>query len=274
MKIESVGLLSVPADHYHAHPAVGHSGLVRIMRSPAHFREFVMNPPVPTPAMEFGTAVHTAILEPDNFARNYVVAPKFDRRTKEGKEAAQAWECNNAGKTALPAEQMAAIEQMVASAKQHAGAARLLSSGMAEMSGFWIDSESGIECKCRPDFLSMDGETITGIIDVKTCSDAGADSFARAIAAFGYDVQAAFYTDGIKELIGRTLPFYFIAIEKEPPYAAAVYLASEEMIDVGRKKYRAALQLLRWCRDNDQWPGYQPNGEIEEINLPRWAANF
>jgi len=277
MKIENVGLLSMPAGQYHAHPAVGHSGLVRIMRSPAHYREYVTNPPAPTPAMEFGTAVHTAILEPDNFARDYVVAPKFDRRTKEGKAAAEAWEAENAGKTALTAEQMADIEQMVASVKQHAGAARLLSSGLAEMSGFWIDSESGIECKCRPDFLAVENDTpeqVTAIVDVKTCSDAGADSFARAIAAFGYDVQAAFYTDGIKELIGRTLPFYFIAIEKEPPYAAAVYLASEEMIDVGRKKYRGALELLRWCRANDQWPGYQPNGEIEEINLPRWAANF
>jgi hypothetical protein len=278
MKTEkNIGLLSMTADQYHAHQAVGHSGLVRIMRSPAHYREYVTNPPAPTPAMEFGTAVHTAILEPDIFVRDYVVAPKFDRRTKDGKAAAEAWESENAGKTALTADQMAAIEQMVASIRAHTGAARLLSNGLAEMSGFWIDQETGIECKCRPDFLAVaenHPEQLTAIVDVKTCVDASADSFARAIATLGYDVQVAFYQDGLKALTGRTIPFYFVAVEKDAPYAVAAYKASDEVIEVGRAKYRAALQLLKWCRDNDQWPGYQPNGEVEEINLPRWAANF
>ncbi|WP_424859336.1 PD-(D/E)XK nuclease-like domain-containing protein [Tepidimonas sp. HKU77] len=277
MKIGSVGLLSMPADRYHAHPAVGHSGLVRIMRSPAHFREFVTNSPEPTPAMLFGTAVHAAILEPDSFARDYVVAPKFDRRTKEGKAAAEAWEAENAGKTALTAEQMEAVNKMVANVRNHAGAANLLGCGLAEMSGFWVDQETGIECKCRPDWLvTMEErpEWVTAIIDVKTCVDASADGFSRAIATLGYDVQVAFYQDGIKAITGKTLPFYFIAVEKDAPYAVACYKASDEVIEIGRAKYRAALQLLKWCRDNDRWPGYQPNGEIETITLPRWAANF
>jgi len=274
MKIENVGLLSMPADQYHAHPAVGHSGLVRIMRSPAHYREYVTNPPSPTPAMQLGTAFHVALLEPDRLGETFVVAPKFDRRTKEGRAAAEVWESENAGKTALTAEQMVAIQQMVTSVISHAGAAKLLSNGLAEMSGFWSDHETGIECKCRPDFLAITGETITGIVDVKTTSDASADGFARAIATLGYDVQAAFYQDGLKALTGRTIPFYFIAVEKEAPYAVAAYKASDEVIEVGRAKYRGALQLLKWCRENDRWPSYQPNGEIETINLPRWAANF
>ncbi len=274
MKMENVGLLSMPADQYHAHSAVGHSGLVRIMRSPAHYREYVTNPPEPTPAMQLGTAFHVALLEPGIFGETFVVAPKFDRRTKDGKAEAEAWEAENAGKTALTAEQMAAIEQMVASVKQHAGASMLLGCGLAEMSAFWIDQETGIECKCRPDFLAMAGETITGIVDVKTCCDASADGFARAIATLGYDVQAAFYQDVLKALTGRTIPFYFIAVEKEAPYAVAAYKASDDVIEVGRAKYRGALQLLKWCRHRGSWPSYQPNGEIETINLPRWAANF
>jgi len=277
MKMENIGLLYATADQYHSNPAVGHSGLVRIMRSPAHFREFVMNPPVPTPAMELGTAAHAAILEPDNFARDYAVAPKFDRRTKDGKAAAETWEAENAGKTPLTAEQMAAIQQMVASVRGHAGAAMLLSNGLAEMSGFWVDQETGIECKCRPDWMvTMEDrpDWITAIVDVKTCTDASAEGFSRQIATLGYDVQAAFYQDGIKAITGRTIPFYFIAVEKDAPYAVAAYRASDEVIEVGRSKYRAALQLLKWCRENDKWPAYQPNGEIEMINLPRWAANF
>jgi len=275
MKIESsVGLLSMSAEQYHQYPAVGHSGLVRIMRSPAHYQDYVANPHEPTPAMQLGTAFHAALLEPDRFGETFVVAPKFDRRTKEGKAAAEAWEVENAGKTALNPEQMAAIQSMAFLVQCHTGAARLLSNGFAEMSGFWVDPDTGIECKCRPDFLAMDGDAVTGIVDVKTCCDAGVDGFARAIATLGYDVQAAFYQDGFKALTGRTIPFYFIAVEKEAPFAVAAYQASDEVIAVGRIKYRGALQLLKWCRDCGNWPSYQPNGEIETIDLPRWAANF
>ena len=277
MKMENVGLLDIPADQYHAHPAVGHSGLVRIMRSPAHYQEYVSNPPEPTPAMQLGAAFHTALLEPERFDQTFVVAPKFDRRTKEGKAAAEAWEAENAGKTALTVDQMAAIEKMVASVRSHVGAANLLVSGVPEMSGFWTDPDTGIPCKCRPDWVvTMEGrqDWITAIVDIKTCRDASADGFARAIATLGYDVQAALYQDGIKAVTGRAVPFYFVAVETEPPFAVAAYKASDEVIEIGRAKYRAALQLLKWCRDNDQWPSYQPNGEIETINLPRWAANF
>ncbi len=46
------------------------------------------------------------------------------------------------------------------------------------------------------------------------------------------------------------------------------------MIEVGRAKYRGALELLKWCQEKKQFPGYQPTGVIETIDLPRWAANF
>jgi uncharacterized protein YajQ (UPF0234 family) len=177
------------------------------------------------------------------------------------------------GKIMLKPEQMAAIQSMEHMVRCHVGAANKLSNGMAEMSGFWRDPETGIECKVRPDWLAVEGDEITGIVDVKTCCDASANAFAKAIASMGYDLQAAFYQDGMLAVTGLTLPFYFIAVEKEAPYAVAAYKASGEMIETGRAKYRAALQLLQWCQQNDRWPAYQPNGEIEEINLPRWA-NF
>ncbi|MDD5297379.1 MAG: PD-(D/E)XK nuclease-like domain-containing protein [Rhodocyclaceae bacterium] len=430
MKINTM-VPGLPAEQYHGDMAVGHSGLVRIMRSPAHFQEYVSNPPVPTPAMAFGTAVHAAILEPKEFGDQYAVVDEAElegtleslddfkaaadklgiaygvptkdelkaaikaadtegacrfkddvqaemaaltqeklqgtlqslddlrcaaevlgvatarmkkddlksairaadslgtyrfkedvaaeiaaitqeklvgtlqsledyrtaaqilgvRKEALGKDELKAAikAADGAGacrfredvlvelydaKTLLKPEQMAAIQSMAYLVRCHAGAAKKLSNGMAEMSGFWRDPETSIECKCRPDFLAVADDTITGIVDVKTCCDASTDAFARSIASLGYDVQAAFYQDGVKAITGMTAPFYFIAVEKEAPFAVAAYKASEEMIETGRAKYRAALQLLQWCRENNRWPAYQPNGEIEEINLPRWAANF
>ena len=113
-----------------------------------------------------------------------------------------------------------------------------------------------------------------GMADLKSCVSASKEAFAKAVATYGYDVEAAFYIDGMKEVTGKTVDFYFIAVEKTVPYSTACYKASQEMVEVGRAKYRGALELLKWCQENSRFPGYQPSGEIESIDLPRWAASF
>jgi hypothetical protein len=434
---DTLALLEMPAEAYHAHPAVGHTGLVKVSRSPAHFKEYRDNPPEPTPAKAFGHAIHAAILEPAVFQSQYavfdesllvgilqslddykvtatVLGIKFDALNKdelkaaikaadtesrfrfrddvqaelnalaqerltatlqslddykaaaaalgidtarmkkdELKAAIQAADSESRfrfredvqaemaelsqerlagalqslddfkaaaaalgvrydalnkdeiraaikvadtesrfrfredeiariydGMSMLTLDQMIAIQGMQASIAWHAGATRLLTSGMAELSAFWVDEETGVHCKCRPDFLALkpgtewQADNLLGIVDVKSCCDASVEGFGRSIATYGYDVQAAYYQDGIYQITGLRLPFYFLAIEKDAPNAVAVYRASEAMIEVGRKKYRAALQLMHWCGEHGYWPGYQPSGEIEDISLPGWAANF
>jgi hypothetical protein len=262
------GLLHMPANQYHADQAIGHSGILKMLKSPAHLRETLDHPQPPTPAMAFGSAVHTYVLEPERFSKEFVVAEKFDRRTKEGKEAAARFEEANQGKTLITPEDLTTLSLMRAAVLAHQGAAKLLAQGEAELSAFWSDSATGIACRCRPDWFNG-----TTLVDLKSCIDASSRGFSRAIANFGYDVQAAFYVDGIKRVTGMELPFLFVAVEKESPHAVAVYRADPEIIKIGRKKYQAALQLLKWCQESGTWPAYQPAGEVELISLPRWAAN-
>lgn len=66
-------LVTMTNAEYHALQAIGHSSIVKAMRSPAHLREALDNPKQPTPAMELGTAIHTAILEPKIFREEYAV---------------------------------------------------------------------------------------------------------------------------------------------------------------------------------------------------------
>ena len=259
----------LPIQVYHSGEAISHSGIVQLLKSPEHYLQYKTGSVEPTPAMEFGSAFHSFILEPEAFSKGYVLAPKFDRRTKEGKETAAKWDVENAGKIPLTAEQMDTLAAMRVSVFNHAGAARMLNDGEAETSLFWTDDYTGLPCRIRPDWMCK-----YGMADIKSCCGASKDVFSKAIANLGYDVQAAFYTDGMKAVTGRSVSFHFIAVEKNAPFSTACYIASQEMIEVGRAKYRGALELLKWCQENKQFPGYQPNGEIEMIDLPRWAANF
>lgn len=272
INIEGLVIKSMPAEEYHAHQAVGHSSLVKLMRSPAHYRAYMDTPREPTPAMFFGTALHTAVLEPERFRDTYVVKPSFDRRTKAGKEGALEWEENHKGFVGIEQEQMDAIRAIQVSVFQHRTANQLLSNGHAELSVFWIDPDTGIECKCRPDFLTIDenGE-VTGIVDVKSAADGSSELFAKAMVNYGYDLQSAFYSDPFQAALGREIPFRFIAAESDEPFAASVYRVGERTLQLGRKKYKQALQLLAWCRESNSWPSYQPFGDEEAIEVPHWA---
>jgi hypothetical protein len=259
----------LPIKIYHASDAISHSGIVQLLKSPEHYKNYKEGIVEPTPAMEFGSACHSFILEPELFAEEYVLAPKFDKRTKEGKEAAAKWDEENVGKIPLAAEQIDALAAMRVSVFNHTGTAKILSAGEAETSLFWTDEYTGLQCRIRPDWMFD-----RGIADLKSCITASKDGFSKAVANLGYDVQAAFYIDGMKAVTGKTVNFYFIAVEKSAPFSTACYMASQEMVEVGRAKYRGALELLKWCQENSRFPGYQPSGEIESIDLPRWAASF
>ena len=63
----------------------------------------------------------------------------------------------------------------------------------------------------------------------------------------------------------------FIALEKEAPHCAAAYKASEGFLARGKADLRKALRMLAHCRESGCYPGFQPDGQWELIDLPRWA---
>jgi len=252
---------------YHALPSISKSGLDLIHRAPALYRYRRANPTPATPAMRWGTLVHTAILEPETMGERHIVAPAVDRRTKHGKEAWDEFQLVAAnGKEIITAEEFFALESIRAMAHGDPVAGPILAKiSQVERSIFWTDTDNQIECRCRPDAILDNGY----LLDVKTTTDASADSFSRSIAQWRYHVQAAFYSDGYEQEFGEhPRGFAFLAIEKEPPYLCAVYLMDYKAILRGRSEYQADLRTLRKCLDTDTWPGLSI--EPTRIDLPKW----
>ena len=264
-------------DAYHSGEGISKSGLDLIGKSPLHFWSKYLDPKrvpsEPTPAMLLGTAIHAAVLEPESFANDYVVIPKFDRRTKEGKADYEAF-INEAaaGKAIISADDYATCVQIQANVRRHPAAQVLLTDGEPELSVYWRDEQTGVLCKCRPDWMNYKANAI---VDVKSCEDASPAGFQKSIAKWGYHVQAAWYLDGLKAATGYApKAFIFAAIEKTRPYATAFYYADDEMIEVGRQVYRERLDLYAGCLKQNLWPGYP--AELQAISLPGWvmkAAN-
>ena len=257
---------------YNKVPGIRRSLLWEIRRSPAHLKWRMDNPPEATPALIFGQALHAAVLTPEDYGRQFAVMPNADRRTKAGREAWDAAAAVAQGRTQIAfdwAEQIAGLVQAV---RGNPMAARLLD-GPHETSYFWADTLTGEGCKCR-----TDAETVIGdmhlIVDLKSCQDASTDAFMRDALNYGYDVQAAMYTDGYKAVTGREATFVFIAVEKNPPYAVNILQADTLFMQHGQDRYRHLLGLYHECRQRNQWPGYTGfDGDIASLGLPAWLAN-
>lgn len=238
------------------------SDIRRLLRSPAHYR----NPAkMESAAMAFGTLVHTFVLEPHVAEAHYRTRADVDGRTKEGK-AVRDWEASLAAQQGIQFVNRAdydAATSIAASVRTHMGCASILAGGLAEVSGT-TDDFNGVAARIRPDYL-----TDRHIVDLKTCVDGRQDAFSRSVVTFGYAVQAAYYVDVAQAIDAKKRDFYWVAVEKEAPFAVAVYKASDAMMEYGRTQYKKAIELYKECASIDLWPAYSQ--QVQTLELPAWV---
>jgi hypothetical protein len=259
----NTGILSLPEAQYRAAEGLSKSALDYIAppRTPAHFKAYIdgLLKTETTPAMRLGQMIHRAILEPD--ALEVSVKPEgLNLSTKEGRE----WKAAQI-KTVITQDEYATITGMRDSVHAHPAVKRVLDDARTEVSLF-ASGEDGVLRKARIDALPEGGNVI---VDIKSCQSADADMMAKSVASYRYDVQAAYYLD-ICALLGLDKSeFLFVCVEKQPPYAVAVYALDQQAIEWGRKQYQRDLALVKHCMAEDHWPSFTQ--DITTLALPAWA---
>lgn len=267
----------IARSRYEQIAAINVSVLEHFERSAMHAREYMLHPPEPTPSMIFGTAAHCAILEPKRFEVEYAQAPKvngekIDRRTKIGRDTWEKFEAAHPGVEILKDDDWIAIQKMREAIYAHPIAKKMLSGiGHNEVAAVWQNKEVDLLCKALIDRISTYDEW-TWLIDYKTCDDASRRGFSRACKSLHYGAKAAYYIDGCNEVAPRPRRFAWIAQEKEPPYAVAVYEADDSAIAAGRSKAMRWLREYRRALDTGEWNGYEPNLEPLTDRDTDWSA--
>lgn len=258
----------VSFDDYCRWDAVNQSRLKHAVRSMAHYHAAMQAEATQSDAKRVGSALHLAILEPERYATDVVVSPEFNRRTNQGKADEAKFLAEHAGKCVVDADEKAQIDAMRESALRSKAVRAVMEMGaQCETSGLWQDV-TGLTCKMRIDRLSFASKSL---VDLKSARDASREGFARACAQYGYPFQAAFYRRGMRALTGEDWRFTFIALEKEPPYAVAVYEPSEQMLEVGENQVETALRRVAACKEANEWPAYED--KVASLDLPAWAAS-
>lgn len=257
-------------NEYHAMRPISKSGLDLIDLSPAIFRSRVLDPNRPPRAAKAGqlegNLAHCATLEPEEFAKRYVIGPSVNRNTKVWKEFVEA----HPRDIAIQQDQADTAMAQAESVRALPEIGDALAAGKAEVSAFWRDAETGVDCRCRPDWVHDVRDDAVILLDLKTYSNAGPNEFRKQVARKRYDVQAAFYSDGYAEASGKAvLGFVFVAVETEWPYAANAFMLDEDSLAAGREKYLRNLRTYAECVRTNTWPGYSTG--IDIIRLPQWA---
>lgn len=250
-------------DYHSMKDVVGKSDLDLIDRSPAHYayRESSSQ----SRAMVMGSAIHSAILEPDLFANEYkLLTDVKDRRSSAYKEAIK----HRHEDFVLTGPESQRIKGMQSGVSNNQEAFNILTQeGRAELSVITKDPETGVGVRCRIDWLTKSGHAL----DLKKTQDAREAAFARSVAAYRYHVQEAFYRDVWKWETGEELSsFRFLAIEENLPHASVIWTLDDEAVSHGRSLYRKALNTYAECLEKDSWPFYTDQPEI--LSLPSWAA--
>lgn len=274
--------LDIPFREYLEDASFASNSMLKLVgRSPAHLRAYLDNPESrkPSDALIVGRAAHAMVLETDSFNKYYysipddlkkLTKPQLDaiergepsQKALELHDKWQAIEARAHNRELIRESQIENVKKMRDALLEVKDIRNLLSIGSAEQTRYFVDSDTGVKCKMRADFVHGYSQTVQ--VDYKTTDDARPKAFTRSIINYGYDFQAAHYKIG-----GEAEYFYIIAQEKAPPYAAKLYLMTSDWLARGEALRRKYLEKYADCLSTNEWPSYAT--EIETLEIPRWA---
>lgn len=276
--IGEAGVYDMPEDAYHADPVPGGSlsasgaKLLLPPSCPARYQYDRLYGEPPKKAFEHGAAAHSLVL---GAGPELVIVDAPDWRTKAAKEARDSARFD--GRIPLLPADYSQVQAMAAAIREHPLASALLDPdrGDAEQSLFWTDDETGIWRRARLDWLPAPRPGRRMVVpDYKTADRADRESIRKAVASYGYHLQAAQYTRGVTALgLDDDPAFVFIFQEKNPPYLVNVVQLDDDAMQAGRDRMRLACEMFRDCTESGIWPGYESEfGELPVISLPPWVT--
>lgn len=257
---------AVPEPDYHSGkfgPTEGSlsvSGAKVLLKAPALFR-WQQDHPVHKDVFDFGSAAHALVL---GAGPKVAVGAYTDFRSKESRLWRDA--VREADEIPVLAADWQRVQDMAEALTHHRLAMRLLADSRPEVSAYALDEETGVWRRGR--FDSLGNRVLT---DYKSCASSDPlDLSGRygSMRKWGYDDQAAWYTDLARDLGHPAEAFVFICQMKEPPHLVTVARIPDDDLYAARDRRRVALQRYRDCAEADRWDhGYLPDDTCAVLSL-------
>ncbi len=262
------GIHQITNEQYHAAEGMSRSALWTFKQLPQkYWYEYVSGKsqrPKDSEAFVIGDMVHTLLLEPQLFDERYFMMANIDRRTKSGKALYEDSLAIAAGRSLISVDQYELVRAMVDSLEGQEIVRQIVSQhAKVEQSIFWIDEETGILCKARPDVWN---NPLCG--DLKTTEDASYRAFQYSAMKYGYFVQAAMIYEALKSIGEAYEKFIFMCVEKKLPHAVGLYLLDDEALQFGLDLFHQLLRQYAECHHTGIYPDYG----VQMLMIPKYAT--
>jgi len=206
--------VDISNEHYHAKlPGISGSNLSLLAESNKHLDNKALFNLGESPALTFGTLLHTMVLEPHDIKNNYAIMPKFDGRTTKGKAAKKKFTEESKNKIVIDNDDFETAQNMTRNVMAICG--DIINKGVKEKSYFVRDGD--LILKIRPDcyFTECGSE-----FDLKSITPKYMDMSDRAlerhIISLGYHISAG-YRNYVRKLMGMpTGDFYLLFVSTSP----------------------------------------------------------
>lgn len=260
---------------------------------------------------DFGTFCHSAVLEPEKFAKVRIL-PEANRSTIEGCKILLKYywdllgvngpvnidECKigtmrdmiedlneeaiNQGYSFVSHEDEMAINVIRVGFNTYGGGflPKLMKYVQTETSMYGNDPSTGLKVKIRPDGMLLEENFgINAILSVKTTSATSVNAFLADCAKFKYELSEGMYLQVASHITGR--PFtatLMLMIQSVAPFQIALLFWDAEDLEIGKYKYQMAIDTVAKCRESGEWPAFDAMAEegafgIIKAKLPKYIKN-
>jgi len=263
---------------YHQVPGVSSSNIRRFGQSQLHAFEEVQET---TPAMKFGTASHSLIVEGEEAFVNDVVCLTGSPYTNANKELKKEYE--DRGLTVITSKDKETIygmkEALIPEGVKHLSAVKgeypEVFNSPFERAIFWWEKDLLLKVKSDvlryPLDLSSDPKSII-LVDYKTTTDCSVRGFTSSIRKYQYDLQAAWYKRGYERAGFNVVDFIFVAQEKKKPFASKIFKMSHDDMTAGWLKLEHLLGEYNAVLNGKEATIYN-SPSIVNVDLKGWGED-
>lgn len=227
-----------------------------------HMRHAMTTKTAPTAAMQLGTLIHAAILEPLKLASISIVWDGGDRRGKAWLEFAEA----HKDKIILKPNEMEHAAAILSAVRRCQQAQDLLSGCEFERVLEW-EGKYG-KAKGRLDAIKRNR-----IVDVKTVANINPRAIQSQAFRLGYDIQIGWYAEGAEKCGFGTMmdDCWLLYVETKPPYDVLPMRIDSMVIQSGQSKAIKIAERYRACEASGVFPGVAEFAPT--LTVPIWEAD-
>lgn len=293
-KVVEPGIYNIDITSYHQDKSwISSTGIIHAKRSLSEYKLYLDGFYDENDALHFsfGNAVELYLIDEAGFFDKVAVAPeskwieealaykpdlKSPRSSKTFQDYKKEFEKENEGKYIIPdtgEQSFEAVEVLCARCKSDEWISKIIKGAEYQNSIYWIDPETGLQMKTRPDLINRE---LGIVIDIKTTLDGSPDDFSRTLAKLDYPIQGCVQIEGAQQsgLIPKVERYFWLVLEKNAPFNATLYEFDMSDVLVVMDELHYQLRKLKGAYENDYWPGY---GQIADnkygiltAKIPAW----